>query len=122
MGWTPECHKNKYKTWTHDEWVKWIEGLEETGYGRFTKEGWRNWLEEIEERLGVTPKAEPSSSSNTYHPPPPSSLKGTPEKTTQKMHEQLKNARWVIEQLKKKKAEEERLTAIEEKEAEMDNH
>ena len=44
MGWTPECQENKYKTWTHDEWVKWINGLpKKASAGSPKKDGATGW-------------------------------------------------------------------------------
>ena len=43
MGWTPECQRLRWHQHTTDEWLAWIEGLPDGGFGRYTKGQWMEW-------------------------------------------------------------------------------
>jgi len=43
MGWTPECQRLRWFQHTTDEWLAWIEGLPDGGFGRYTKDQWMEW-------------------------------------------------------------------------------
>ena len=45
MVWTSECQRLQWHQHTTDEWLAWIEGLPDDGFGRYTKGQWVGWCD-----------------------------------------------------------------------------
>ena len=60
MGWTPQCQKRRYHMHSSREWVEWINGLPEEGFGRYTKKGWQDWYDRMATQYGDIPDKTPA--------------------------------------------------------------